>query len=44
MLRNSDYEDLEKCMECEMQCHSECANHTLSEYDTPVCGCKRCLK
>lgn len=44
MLRNSEYEDLEKCEACELECHDECPNNELSGYDTPVCGCERCLK
>ena len=44
MLRKNDYEALEICNECDADCHAECINKSLSEYDTPVCGCHRCLK
>jgi len=36
--------DLEVCEECQLECHSDCPNKLLSSYDTPVCGCERCLK
>lgn len=28
-MKNNDYEDLEVCEECQIECHSECENHEL---------------
>jgi len=39
---NKEYENLEICEECEIECHDECPNNELTPYDTPVCGCERC--
>lgn len=40
----NEYKDLDICYDCEVDDHDHCPNHDLSEYETPVCGCERCLK
>lgn len=40
----NEYDDLDTCHDCQIDDHEQCQNHELSEYENPVCGCKRCLK
>ena len=44
MRNREDYQDLEICEECQIECHNECPNKKLTGYDSLVCGCERCLK